>query len=555
MGGQHTLLSASAALVGAISYAATLLMAHLLPVDGYTDYAAVVSLLGTVGVASSALVPLPLAAVVRAHPAGSLQRRRAMSFALTVAVLAGVLAAGALAAITSTFASTAVVAAAAAAGFALLLIAPAWGVLQGQGRFGSYAAGSVGEVAVRVAFGIVAVGAGWGAGGALAGFLAGALVVLLIGFRAVGADLGWQPSVIIERARWNETGGIAIVQLVLSALAGLDVVLIAVLAPAPTTDPTAATAAAGYQTIAALTKSPLYIAAGAVLVSYPLLRTATTAARDKILRSALRSFAALAVPAAAILATAPPTIVTLALPATLAGSVRDLPWLAAAGLGYATLTVLHLALLGVGATRRCLAGLAPAALLLSAGLILGWQTGGIHGMAIGAAAGSLTAALAVLVLAAPHLPRITPAAAGRALLITTALIATLVATRSQPIAWSAVVVVIGLVVLRRATRRPVGRHTVQGRRAQQRELVPSPARPRILHLGFEDPAMPGAGGGSVRTHAINRRLAATADITVLTTRYPGCRDRIQDDVRYIHIGVGTGRTRLTRVLGYMLLLP
>ena len=31
---------------------------------------------------------------------------------------------------------------------------------------------------------------------------------------------------------------------------------------------------------------------------------------------------------------------------------------------------------------------------------------------------------------------------------------------------------------------------------------------RVLHLGFEDPAMPGAGGGSLRTHEINRRLVA-----------------------------------------------
>jgi Glycosyl transferase 4-like domain len=48
---------------------------------------------------------------------------------------------------------------------------------------------------------------------------------------------------------------------------------------------------------------------------------------------------------------------------------------------------------------------------------------------------------------------------------------------------------------------------------------------RVLHLGFEDPAMPGAGGGSVRTHEINRRLVARGhEVTVLTTRFPGCAD-------------------------------
>lgn len=79
---------------------------------------------------------------------------------------------------------------------------------------------------------------------------------------------------------------------------------------------------------------------------------------------------------------------------------------------------------------------------------------------------------------------------------------------------------------------------------------------RVLHLGFEDPAMPGAGGGSLRTHEINRRLVADGmDVTVFTTRYPGCVDRIQDGIAYIHIGAGPGGTRLSRLLGYVLGLP
>ena len=79
---------------------------------------------------------------------------------------------------------------------------------------------------------------------------------------------------------------------------------------------------------------------------------------------------------------------------------------------------------------------------------------------------------------------------------------------------------------------------------------------RVLHLGFEDPAMPGAGGGSLRTHEINRRLVADGmDVTVLTTRFPGCVDRVQDGVTYLHVGAGSGGTRLARLLGYVLGLP
>jgi glycosyltransferase involved in cell wall biosynthesis len=79
---------------------------------------------------------------------------------------------------------------------------------------------------------------------------------------------------------------------------------------------------------------------------------------------------------------------------------------------------------------------------------------------------------------------------------------------------------------------------------------------RVLHLGFEDPAMPGSGGGSLRTHEINRRLAADGmDVTVFTTRYPGCVDYVRDGVRYVHIGAGPCRSRMSRLLGYVLGLP
>ncbi|MEJ1112813.1 glycosyltransferase family 4 protein [Paenarthrobacter sp. CCNWLY172] len=79
---------------------------------------------------------------------------------------------------------------------------------------------------------------------------------------------------------------------------------------------------------------------------------------------------------------------------------------------------------------------------------------------------------------------------------------------------------------------------------------------RVLHLGFEDPRMPGAGGGSVRTHEINRRLADKGyHITVLTTRYPGWTERVEDGVRYVPIGYGSGRIRLTRLVAYVARLP
>lgn len=69
--------------------------------------------------------------------------------------------------------------------------------------------------------------------------------------------------------------------------------------------------------------------------------------------------------------------------------------------------------------------------------------------------------------------------------------------------------------------------------------VPS-SRSRILHLGFQDFRQPGSGGGAVRTHEINKRLVTDYDITVLTSRYPGSEDRVEDGVRYLHIGRSWG---------------
>jgi len=94
--------------------------------------------------------------------------------------------------------------------------------------------------------------------------------------------------------------------------------------------------------------------------------------------------------------------------------------------------------------------------------------------------------------------------------------------------------------------------------APQRPGTPGRGLPalRVLHLGFEDPLMPGSGGGSVRTREIDRRLAADGmEVTVLTTRYPGCADGEYEGVRYEHVGIGRGRNRLTRLLGYVAALP
>lgn len=79
--------------------------------------------------------------------------------------------------------------------------------------------------------------------------------------------------------------------------------------------------------------------------------------------------------------------------------------------------------------------------------------------------------------------------------------------------------------------------------ARRRRRKPAPVSERgleILHLAFEDHRRPGSGGGGVRTHEINRRLAAHHRITVVTTRYPGARRRVEDGVTYRPLGLPLG---------------
>jgi glycosyltransferase involved in cell wall biosynthesis/O-antigen/teichoic acid export membrane protein len=530
------LLSVSAGLVGLISYACTLLMAHLLPAADYTDYAAAQMIVGVVGIVAHALVPLPLADVVRRHPRRSPSRRDGMAFAVIVSLAAGAVAAVASGVLVATFAALQVAVATGVASFVLFAVAPAQGWLQGELRFTRYAVVSILEVTVRVLFSLIAVAAGAGPVGALLGFAVGGLV-LVCGPIAMLRDAAWRPAALRQRTRWAETGDVAAVQFVVSALVGADVVLVALLG-------TGTAAEAGFQALATLAKGPVYVAAGTVLIVFPMLRGRGVAA-STVLRSALRSFRILAMVAAVLLATVPASLVLLVLPAEYASSLDLAPWLAAAGLGYGAVTVLATVLLALRRYRRTRAALVMAAVTVSTGLLVGWAASGVVGLAVGAAIGALAATAGMAAIAAPALPAGIGRATARDVALATVLLSVAWVARPEPVVWLAIATLAGFVVLRSG-------------RSDERTVVPADALPgsgrmRILHLGFEDPAMPGAGGGSRRTHEINRRLAARGhEVTVLTTRFPGHRDRVQDGVSYVHIGIGAGRNRLTRTAGYAL---
>ncbi|MFF0904420.1 UNVERIFIED_CONTAM: glycosyltransferase family 39 protein [Kocuria sp. CPCC 205316] len=432
------LLSVSAALVGVLSYACTLLMVNSLGSADYSDFAAAQMLLGIAGTIAAALVPLPLSHAVATNPIGSQARREGLAFALLVSVIVGTAAAVIAGTLTAAFASLPM---ALAVGFAALLffvVSASQGWLQGELRFKWYAVVAVAEVALRLVFSLMVVAFAWGSTGAVLGFALGALVLLVVPL-SFYRDLRLLPAIVKQRWRWLETGDIAIVLCVVSALVGFDVVVIPFLDDG-------SDAAAGFQALATIAKGPVYIAAGTALVAFPLLRSAT-ADTDSIVAHALRAFGGLALPAAAVIATVPPTLMALVLPQRYHSALDMLPWLAAAGLGYAAISVLATILLGLRCYRRCQLGLVATALLILAGIFVGWHLGSVTGLAIGSAIGSLLAAAVLIAISLPRLPSSMIRMTLKAVIAVAALAALFTLAASVPVLWLLVAAMTGLLVL------------------------------------------------------------------------------------------------------------
>lgn len=451
---QHSvLLSVSAAVVGVLSYGCSFLMANALGPTDYSHFAAGQMLLGIVGIVASALVPLPLSHIVATHAEGSEARRDALAFAVMISVISGLVVAMIAGAVAAAFASPSMGAAVALSALALFLVAAPSGWLQGELRFMRYTVTAVGEVAVRLLFSVLAVALLWGSTGAVLGFVVGAVVLFAVPL-SFYRDITWRPRVMRERWRWAETADIALTLCIVSVLVGADVVVIAFLDGG-------SIAAAGFQALATIAKGPVYVAAGTVLVAFPLLRSRGVEVND-VLSAALRSFGQLVLVAFAVIATAPHGLVALVLPDQYRGSLDLLPWLAAAGLGYATVTVLATVLLALRAYRRCQVGLAVACLLILGGISAGWQLHGVAGLAIGCAIGSLLSAIALAAISYHLLPAGTGQAASRGLFATGALTLLLALVGMLPLAWLVAVCGVGVAVLAHQRGHGAGRWNKPG---------------------------------------------------------------------------------------------
>lgn len=436
--GHGILLSASAALVGVLSYTCTLLMTHALSPGDFSKFAAAQMLLGMVGIVTSALVPLPLSHAVTSFPPGSEERRDALAFAVLISVMAGLVAALVSGFVVAGLGSASTAAIVALSSFVLFLGAAPSGWFQGELRFMRYTLKSVGEIVIRFLFSLLVVAFSWGATGAVLGFAMGGLALFTTP-KAFLQDLRWRPRVLAQKWRWAETADIAGALCVVSVLVGADVVVAAFLDPG-------SPATAGFQALASIAKAPVYIAAGTGIVMFPLLRRSGIDV-NVVLLASLYSFGRMALFACATIAASPYALVAFVLPQKYHDSILILPWLALAGLGYASITLLVTILLGRRAYRRCQLGLILVTVLIPGSLLGGWVARGVTGLAVGCAAGSSLAAAALFIISYPVLPPRSGRLAARGLLMAASLYGVLLVASVQPVIWLLVVVSSGLLVL------------------------------------------------------------------------------------------------------------
>ncbi len=446
-------LTVSTLMVGGLNYAYSLALTHLLPADKYAQFAAAQALLLTAGTVASASIPWVLAQQLAKDPDESAQAALTR-MALLGNCLQGVVASVVILAVAQSFADPQTAFTLAVCVFLIFASSTTPGWLQGRQRFRALASVKVLEVVVKCLAGVGLALGSRSAAAPLGAFGAGAAVVLLLGLFWFRHQLfGWV-TLGLFRTLWRDALGVASVQGLVSALASLDVVLVAVL-------PLASADAAGYQAAMIVARVPLYVGTAVAMVALPMVARTALDGPARQYRDALRLYLTVAVPFAVMLATAPADLVYLVFPKAFGDITAILPWTAASGLMIGAVELITTFYQGRGEYRPSLVRQVVAAAVSVAAILIGFQQGGIVGLAIGALAGTTFTVLILLSDSARRWPRSVPLPL-TGLARTAALAAALALVARNPIIW--IVVCLATVAW---TARPVfapGKHQLSGAR-------------------------------------------------------------------------------------------
>ncbi len=526
---------AATAIVSALNYGYTLALIWMLPAAQYAIVGSASALLLVCGTISGASIPWVLSREIAGAREDQPRRRAAVSFCLVVTAVQAVGAGLATGLIALHYADNATVAAVFAAVVMIFTAATAVGYLEGLERFGLVTGLRIAEVVVKAGLGLGLVALGWGASGAIAGFAVGAAVVAGVSLGVMKPDLRWVRSSLTSRGLWLDTRGLLTVQAATAVLASLDIVLASLLIVSTTN-------LATYQAAQILARVPVFVASSLSLVVFPRLvaRRADTALST---RDSLVLYGQLCIPITVVTATLPPVVTSHLFPADYGNVAAILPLAAIGGFFMGTINLITTYFQASKTYSRIVVLLGAAIVLQGILVTTGLAVDGIIGLTLAVAVGAAVSAAVLTHRAHRTWPGSTSGLV-RTAAVSLLLAAPLVLLRARPLLWFIwAAVVVGLPALRKLLR--FAERTADNERGR--------GRPRVLHLAFEDPRSPGAGGGSIRTFEINRRLAADYDITVVCARYRGAVDWVDGGVRYVHVGLGFGR--IAGNLSYFLSIP
>jgi O-antigen/teichoic acid export membrane protein len=424
--------------VGLLNYAYVLVLTRLLDVAAYSRFAAGQALLLWAATVAAVSVPWVLAqALAQARTESG--RNAAIRFAMVVSACSGTAGAFAVGIIAAQFAGPVTAAVLAASTFLIFLGTTVTGSLQGQGRMRTLSAVTVAENLVKNAAGLLlVVAAGLADTGALAGFGIGALVLMAWWPSVPPGGASWR-SALTSRRLWRRASGIAGIQGMVTLVATVDVVLVALL-------PANAATAASYQASAALSRVPLFVASAVATAFFPSLsrqaaRPAPGPASGPLTTRATRMYAQVALPLAVILVTMPAAVLAVLFPAQYGAMAYLLRFTAVTGLAAGGLNLVTTFFQAAG-DYSCLRWQGAGLAVYAGALLAGWQAGGITGLAMGGALGAVTAFALVCYCLARR--QGLAAFAGVPVAAPVVVTGALLLARPYPAAWLAVAAVAGV---------------------------------------------------------------------------------------------------------------
>jgi glycosyltransferase involved in cell wall biosynthesis len=341
----------------------------------------------------------------------------------------------------------------------------------------------------------------------------------------------WIRRAIIDRRLWGSAGGIIGIQAGTAIIAGLDAIIASIMLAGRHE-------LATYQVVQILGRIPFYVASSLAVIVFPRMAR-LRALQGMTVTSSLHVWIRVCGAATVVVATLPDPILTHILPTRYGSLFVLLPWAALTGFALGGINLVTTYWQAIGKCKRAVWVLVVTCLGAGLADTLALRGGDVLHLAWSAAATSAAGLCALLLLVRADWPKSLKGLIRQGMVVAIPG-AALVLLRGQLLLWlAAVLIMVVLPVLRSLYLYGLS--------------LASAERPRVLHLAFEDPHRPGSGGGSVRTFEIDKRLARNFRVTVVCARYRGSKPRVEDDVRYVQIGLPWGQK--VSMLSYFLCLP